>query len=76
MSSEILTQIDLAQAALTAAKASTLLAQAALVDAKAEEKKAAAAIQMLNKNLQAAVRAERDEAKKPPSAGTLAWQAS
>lgn len=75
MSSEILTQIDLAQAALTAAKASTLLAQAALVDAKAEEKKAAAAIQMLNKNLQAAVRAERDEAKKPPSAGTLAWQA-
>lgn len=75
MSSEILTQIDLAQAALTAAKDRTLLVQAALVDAKAEEKKIAAAIQMLNKNLQAAVRAERDASKKPPSAGTLAWQA-
>jgi len=75
MSSEILTQIDLAQTALAEAKAQTLAAQAALVDAKETEKKAATAIQLLNKKLQAAVRTERDEAKKPASAGTLAWQA-
>ena len=75
MSSEILTQIDLAQAALAEAKAQTLAAQAALVDAKETEKKAASAIQLLNKKLQAAVRTERDEAKKPASAGTLAWHA-
>jgi hypothetical protein len=75
MSSEILTQIDMAQAALVEAKAQTLAAQAALVYAKETEKKAATAIQLLNKKLQAAVRTERDEAKKPASAGTLAWHA-
>jgi hypothetical protein len=75
MSSEILAQIDLAQTALAEAKAQTLAAQAALVDAKETEKKAATAIQLLNKKLQAAVRTERDEAKKPASAGTLAWHA-